>query len=140
MNSKRGILKRLVEWFDKLEDGIRGHLSHYPITYSILGGVAVVLFWRSVWEVADIIFYAGYSFSWIFNPFIQIFLSTITLSLTGLMVSTFIGDRIILSGLKHTKKVSEVTEERVREEAEILLDLEKKVAEIEKKVDNLLTK
>jgi hypothetical protein len=48
---------QIYHYFDKLEDRIRGRLSRYPIFYSLIGGTAIVLFWRGVWITADEISY-----------------------------------------------------------------------------------
>ena len=53
---------------------------------------------------------------------------------TGLFVSFFIGDRIILSGLKHKKKVEEKTEAEVREEEAILVAINEKLSELQREV------
>jgi hypothetical protein len=94
-----------MEPFDKLEDIVRGHLSKYPIIYSIIGGIGVVLFWRGVWETAEILATLSPGLALFFYPPIQLVLSTLLLLLIGLMVSVFIGDRIILSGLRHEKSL-----------------------------------
>ena len=48
-------MKRILHFFDKLEDGIRIALSRRPIVYAFVGGTAIVLFWRGVRMVADAI-------------------------------------------------------------------------------------
>lgn len=94
--------------------------------YTFIGGVAVVLFWRGVWLIAD-------EFSFMTGP-VSLLISVAILLLTGLFVSFFIGDQIIIGGLKQEKKLSEKTEAEVEEEAEILKRLEAKLLEIEKKI------
>ncbi|MBI5133987.1 MAG: hypothetical protein HZA81_01195 [Candidatus Taylorbacteria bacterium] len=126
-----------VRVFDKLEDFAREHLSRHPIPYSIVGGVGVVLFWRGVWETADILMYSGVPvLSYFFYGPVQVVVSTLGLMLTGLMVSVFIGDRIILSGLRREKKLEETTEELVKEESVTLRHVRDEIrslkAEIEK--------
>jgi len=103
-----------------------------PIAYAIIGGIAVVIFWRGIWEIADDLETLGGIWSFAFNPAVSVILSIVVLLFTGLFVSFFIGDRIILSGLKHEKKVEEKTETEVREE-EIML------AVINQKLDRLNT-
>ena len=49
------IYKYLYNAGDKLEDHVRGFLSHYPIVYAFVGGIGVVIFWRGVWHTADYI-------------------------------------------------------------------------------------
>ena len=100
-------MRHILKFFDKLEDHIRVYLSHYPMVYAIIGGVAVVLFWRGVWEVADQLkISAGWS----------LLASVLVMMASGLFVSFFIGDRILLSGLKHEKMVTEKTEEEIKHE------------------------
>lgn len=111
---------RIFKIFDKLEDYIREHLSKHPLFYAFLGGVVVVLFWRGVWETADILADISITKSpflkWFFYGPNQIIFSTLILILMGLMVSVFIGEKIIISGLRHEKKVEDRTEEIVEEE------------------------
>lgn len=127
----------MIKFFDKLEDHIREHLSIYPITYSIIGGVGVVLFWRGVWETADILMKINPVFGWFFYAPIQVIISTLILLLTGLMVSTFIGDRIILSGLRHEKKMEEKTEEIVKEEAITLINIRNEIRTLKEEIKKL---
>ncbi len=127
----------MINFFDKLEDLIRGHLSRFPITYSFIGGAAVVLFWRGVWGTADILSTINTHFNILFFPPVQLVLSTLILMVTGLMVSVFIGDRIILSGLRHEKKLEERTEELVEEEVVTLYQLKKDIGALNKKLEKI---
>ena len=86
---------RIVKFFDKLEDRVRGKLSHYPILYAFVGGVGLILFWRGVWHLADT---ANMS------AIISTILGLIILLMTGVFVSSFIGSRLIISGLIGEKK------------------------------------
>lgn len=106
------MLNSVICFFDKLEDGIRISLSHYPIPYAFIGGIGVVLFWRGVWESADL-------FPWFSGP-VSILVGTTILLLTGLLVSVFIGDSIIMSGFNREKKLTEKTESEVRAEKNTL--------------------
>ena len=127
-------LKKINHYFDRLEDTIRGALSHVPIIYAIFGGFAVIMFWRGVWETIDILWRSeNRFFQWFFYPPISLLFSIIILLMIGLMVSTFIGHRIIMSGLKNEKKAEERAEEMIKEEE---ITLEHVMAEIKKiKVD-----
>ncbi len=111
--------KKIYSFFDKLEDRTRGHLSRHPITYSILGSIFLVLLWRGIWHTADILEHSGGKVgAFLFHPFISATWSTWGLMLIGLFVSMFVGDMIIMSGLKRQKKVTEQTEEElIKEEA-----------------------
>lgn len=134
------MFKKLYTYFDRIEDHVRSALSHYPILYSLVGAVGIVLVWKGVWETAEL-------FPVLYGP-MSILMGTAILLVTGLLVSFFIGDTIIISGLKKEKKLVEKTEKEFmdaekasnkRLEAEIehihrdLEDIKKEVAEEEQK-------
>lgn len=125
------MVKKVVIFFDKLEDAVRARLSRRPIVYSFIGGVGIVLFWKGVWETA------GY-FPVLFGP-MSILVGLVILLSTGLLVSFFIGDNIILSGLKHEKKIVEKTETEVRSETHSLTYVVERLEAIEKKLDEKLS-
>lgn len=130
-------MKKIAHFFDKLEDKIRGHLSHYPIVYAIIGGFSVVLFWRAVWHTADILKDQGGILGIIFYEPVQILITLAVLLATGLMVSIFIGDQIIISGINHDKKLAEKTELEVSTESSILYRIAHRLEAIEKSVEEL---
>ncbi len=134
------MMKKILKFFDKLEDKIRVFLSHYPIIYAMIGGSTIVLFWRGIWEMGDFLFGKEPV-----SILISLLLAILIMLLTGLFVSFFIGDRIILSGLKHEKKLTEKTEAEIRSELDIttqinikLEQIEKKLAKLEKKIDEIV--
>ena len=100
------MLKKVVRFFDKLEDRVRAALSHQPIIYAFVGGVGIVLFWKGVFETADF-------FPWLYGP-ASLLIGTLILLVSGLLVSFFIGDNIIISGFKHEKKLAEKTEAEIK--------------------------
>jgi hypothetical protein len=126
---KRNLLDSVIYFFDKLEDKIRGYLSHHPILYTFVGGFAVVLFWRGVWHTADMV-------PFLTGP-ISIIISVIVLLLTGLFVSVFVGDMIIMSGLKKDKKVIDKTEEDIQKEKETMKSFDEKLTQIEKTLEKI---
>ena len=130
-------MKPALRFFDRLEDRVRESFSHRPIPYAVFGGVFVVLFWRGVWETADVLSWLHPVLAWLFYPPVQVILSTLGLMLTGLMVSTFIGDRIIMSGLRHEKKVGELTEDLVKEEVVTLAHLRDEIRALKKEIEAL---
>ncbi len=115
--------KKLIIFFDKLEDRLRAWLSHQPILYTFIGGFAIVLFWRGVWMTAD-------AFPFLTGP-VSIIISVVVLLATGLFVSFFVGDVIILSGLKKEKKLIEKTEGEIKGDRELLVEIESELKRIE---------
>jgi hypothetical protein len=120
-------IRKILRYFDKLEDRVRAKLSHFTIVYAFLGGVAIVIFWRGVWNTCDILASKGGIWGFVFYEPFTIFWSTVLLLISGLFVSFFVGDRIILSGLKKEKKIEEKTEEELRREGNELRNLSEKI-------------
>lgn len=112
----------ILRFFDKLEDHVRGALSHYPIAYSIIGGTGIILFWRGIWMLAD---EAG------LGSIESLVISITILLMTGLFVSFFVGDSIMLSGLSREKRLMDKTEEEVAYELGRLARMEKRLIKIE---------
>ncbi|MEK7652191.1 MAG: hypothetical protein AAB351_03270 [Patescibacteria group bacterium] len=119
------LMKKTVDFFDIVEDHIRGSLSRYPIPYAIIGGIGIVLFWRGVWHLADDINLSSLA---------SAIIGTIILLLAGLFTSMFIGDHIIISGLKHEKKVTDTTEKEVETEKDILQDIQEDLHKVRSKL------
>ncbi len=131
------MLRNIFYFFDKLEDRIRGHLSRSPILYTIIGGVAIVLFWRGVWHTADILQAKGGVLGFLFYEPVNLLLVLAVLLATGLFVSYFIGDTILISGLRKEKKIHEKTEREIKEEEATLNDIKKVVKELKNEVDEI---
>jgi len=123
------MLKGIIHFFDKIEDKVRGRLSHYPIIYAIVGGIGIVLFWRGVWHIADTFDVSGPT---------SLILGVAMLLVTGLFVSFFIGESIIITGIKREKKVVEKTENEIEEETASLLEMKKDVKKIEHDMEELI--
>jgi hypothetical protein len=131
------MIKNIVHYFDKLEDRIRGRLSRYPIIYTLIGGVGIVLFWRGVWLTTDdIAMLLPDKYVWVDGP-LSVIVSCLMLLLTGLFVSFFITDKIILSGLKQEKKLVEKTEAEIKGELGTLTALNRKIDDLEKLVRDI---
>jgi hypothetical protein len=128
----------IVRFFDRLEDRVRARLSHRSIFYALIGGIMVIIFWRGVWHTADIIMAGdvwmkdikGFWEIAFYEP-ISVVWSGAVLLMTGLFVSSFIGERIVISGLKNEKKVTDRTEEEVQNE-------ESKIKILNSKIDVLV--
>ncbi|HOX10697.1 MAG TPA: hypothetical protein PK333_01750 [Candidatus Moranbacteria bacterium] len=138
-------MKEVIKFFDKFEDKIRAWLSHSPIFYALVGGMGVVIFWRGIWHTMDAI--VGFlnkqpitDSPWWDGP-LSVLIGIFILLLTGLMVSTFIGNEIIISGIKGEKKITEKTEIEIQEEMEEVENIKKEIkkmavdlAEIKEKI------
>ncbi len=120
--------KNVVIFFDKLEDKVRAKLSHYPIIYAIIGGTGVVLFWRGVWHTADDLNVSS---------LISLIIGTAVLLMTGVFVSAFIGNRLIISGLIGEKKLTEKEEAEIATEEAQLKNLKDTLNRVEKQVTHL---
>jgi hypothetical protein len=135
-------------FFDKLEDKVRGWFSHRPRLYGFAVGIGIVLFWRGVWHTADYImdFYSHWQSNnlsidyvdalWWDGP-LSFFLGSSLLLITGAFVSSFIGNEIIISGLRGEKKLTEKTETEVRTEVSAIAEIRNEVRAITKKMDDL---
>lgn len=140
-------MKSIINFFDKLEDKIRGRLSHYPILYAFLGGVGIVIFWRGVWHTVD--FFTEVIFSYQLNGSIDLgvlpwwdgpvslMVGSILLLSTGLFVFDFIGSQAIISGLKGEKRLEEKTEEEIKTETEVIKEIEKEVKDISHRLNEI---
>lgn len=118
----------MIKFFDKLEDKIRGKLSHYPIIYALIGGIGIVLFWRGTWHLADEIDIGSVS---------SIIIGVVVLLLTGVFVSAFIGNKLIISGLVGEKKLAEKEEEEIETEETQIKNLQSTLSRLEKKLDHI---
>ena len=121
-------MQKIIHFFDKVEDHVRDFLSHHPFLYAGIGATAIVLFWRGVWMIADDL---GVNGVW------SVVISVVVLLVTGLFVSFFIGDRIILSGWRHEKKLAERMAVGVKTDTDILLDIHTRVQKLEKDLEEL---
>jgi hypothetical protein len=113
----------VLNFFDKLEDRVRAKLSRSPILYSVIGAVGIILLWKGVWDLADRV-----PLLWGWG---SVFAGLVILLGSGLLVSFFIGDSVILSGLKRDKKLVD------KSEKEILTAEKTGTAEILAKLDHL---
>ncbi len=131
------MFKNIYNFFDKFEDRVRGHLSRFPLIYTLIGGVAIVLFWRGVWHTADLLQEQGGILGFIFYEPVNMLIVTGILLATGLFVSYFIGDTILISGLKQQKKSTEKTKKDIEEEEGELNSLRTTIKEMKKEVDEI---
>ena len=131
----------------KLEAKITNFLSHRPKFYALVVGVGVVLFWRGVWHSADQIHhYFSYqadlltidSFTspWWDGP-LSLLIGCVLLYFTGAFISSFIGNELILSGLRGEKRLTEKTEGEVKNEVRAISDIKDELKNITQTLEQL---
>ena len=131
----------------KIELRTQNYLSHYPRFYALVVGIGVVLFWRGVWHSADNIhmainyFTASSSTSLVFSPWwdgpLSFFVGGAILYMTGAFTSSFIGNELILSGLRGEKKLNEKAEADLKEEVVVIGDIKNELIVISRKLEVL---
>ncbi len=97
---KQIMFRKIFNFFDRVEDKVRMRLSHFPIFYAFLTGAGIILFWRGIWHTAD-------TTPFLQNSYISMIVGAVLLLLIGTLVTSFIGNEIIISGLKREKKAVE---------------------------------
>lgn len=122
------MIKKVVKFFDKLEDRVRRRLSKYPIIYAFIGSIGIILLWRGIWVIVDSFDETG---------IISMLLGFVILGSTGLLVSFFVGDQIIISGIRQEKRIDEKTEEELMEEAVTLLHIHEDVGKIKSEIERI---
>lgn len=126
---------------------IRSALSHRPLLYALIVGVGIVLFWRGVWHTVDDLHrhisrqYLLASLDAAATPWwdgpISFLVGSFLLSVAGAFTSSFIGNELILSGLRGEKKLSEKTESEVKTEGSAIADIKNELGIISQKLEQL---
>lgn len=118
------------------------------MVYALVVGVGIVLFWRGVWHGTDEMhsmfannFYGNSSMSFLsefwWDAPLSFLLGCFILSITGAFTSSFIGNELILSGLRGERKLSERTEHDVKSEINTISDIKEELILISKKLESL---
>ena len=115
------IYKAIYDFFDRLEDKVRMKLTHFPIFYAFIGSVGIVSIWRGIWHISD---------NWGMPAWLSLVLGIFLTLMTGLFVSFFLGENIVISGLNKEKRIDEKTEEEIHKERNVLIDIRKDIKEI----------
>lgn len=118
----------VIKFFDRLEDKVRGRLSQSPMLYAFIGGAGVVLFWRGIWHLADDVN---------MSSILSLIVGSVILAIIGAFVSTFIGNRLIISGLYGEKKLTEKARDEIETEENQIQKLQKTLDRVEDKIDTL---
>lgn len=131
----------------KLKQKFQAYLSHKPMLYALIVGIGIVLFWRGVWHTADSIHsfidYAYFSSSidltlgkWWDGP-LSFIVGVFMLHTTGAFTSSFIGNELILSGLRGERRLNERTEADLKSEINTIGEVKEELVYISKKLEKL---
>ncbi len=120
--------KKLFSFFDKLEDKTRAKLSLHPLVYALFGSIGVILFWRGLWHLADDVNLSSIT---------STIIGAVILLVTGVFVSSFIGNRLIISGLSGDKKLAEKTKGEIETEEEQIAKIQKTLNKVEEEIHHL---
>jgi len=131
----------------KFEDKIRIYLSHRPQLYALIVGIGIVIFWRGVWHTADflhtyfVLFHSNMttdslSGTWWDGP-LSFAVGIVILFATGAFTSSFIGNELILSGLRGEKRLNQKTEVEVKEEEQSITDIKNGIKNISEEIEKL---
>lgn len=130
-----------------IEDKIRVYLSHHPRLYALIVGTGIVLFWRGVWHTTDLVhnyfsvLQSNTSLDSVSAPLwdgpLSLFVGGALLLMTGAFTSSFIGNELILSGLRGERRLSEKTETEVETEEEVILEIKTELDKVNSKIIQL---
>ncbi len=123
------MIKIFLRFLDKFEDGVRRSLSKKPIIYALLGSIGVILLWRGIWMTADLFVFM--------NGPVSILVGLFILLSIGLFVSFFVGDQIIISGIKEEKRIDEKTKEEIEKEWISIKEIKRSLEEIRKRLEKI---
>jgi len=131
----------------KIEEKIKIYLSHRPRLYALIVGIGIVLFWRGVWHTTDLIhtylniFQNNLTIDSTMSPWwdglLSLIVGIIILHFTGAFTSSFIGNELILSGLRNEKRLTEKTESEVKGEEQFISDIKKELGVMTEKISEL---
>ena len=124
-------LKKIIRFFDKIEDEVRATLSHHPVLYAMIGSIGIILLWRGIWGLAD---------EYQMSNGMSILIGTLILLSTGLFVSFFVGEQIIISGINAEKRIDEATEEEIKFQSISRIQMQWKLEGMLKNIERRLEK
>ena len=120
--------KRILKFIDVIVNFTKEKLGRFPISYAFIVGIGVVLFWRGVWHTADSLSLSG---------FVSLVLGFLILLFTGVFISEFIGNKLIISGLLGEKRIEKKEEGEIETEEVQLRNLQNTLNRVESKLGKL---
>ena len=123
------------------------YLSHHSYLYALIAGIGIVLFWRGVWHTVDLfhLWISHYNAStsmdlaahpWWDGP-LSFVVGCLLLYVTRAFISSFIGNELILSGLRTEKKLTQATEGDLKVEVSVIGDIKEEITTIAHKLEDL---
>ena len=122
-------------------------LSHHSFLYATIVGIGIVLFWRGVWHTVDTLhlyvdhYHMGSTISMTGHPWwdgpVSFIVGSLILFVTRAFVSSFIGNELILSGLRIEKKIAKHTESDIESEVYTISDIKHTMNTISRKIEDL---
>lgn len=131
------MINRLYNYLKHLGKKLRKGLTKRPVLYTLIGSFATVLFWRGVWHTTDLLEAQGGVFGFLFSAHGSLILSAAILIVTGLFVSFFVGDVVILAGMSKEQKLLEKAEKKIEEDSVELKRVEALLERVEEEVSHL---
>jgi hypothetical protein len=128
-----------------LIERLRNHLSHHPKLYAFIVGLGVVFFWRGAWISIDMIHTQIISYAsphnllipaWWDGP-LSLLIGIIILDITGAFVPNFIGNELILSGLRSEETANRKIKKLEISEIEVISDVKEELSDLSKKLEKV---
>ncbi len=123
------------------------YLSHHSFLYALIVGIAIVLFWRGVWHTVDLLhlyishYHATASIDFSEHPWwdgpLSFVVGCIVLYISRAFVSSFIGNELILSGLRTEKKITRQTDSDLKTEVTAISEIKEEIETITRKLGDL---
>jgi hypothetical protein len=107
------------------------------VLYAFLGGSLMIIFWRGIWHTTDMLEAKEGILSFIFYPPITLVWSGLLMLFIGVFIPLFIGEQIILSGLKQEKTFNEKTKKEIDEEEVSLDRVNERIIGLERQIEEL---
>lgn len=122
-------------------------LSHHSFLYALIVGIAIVLFWRGVWHTVDLLhlyishYHATASIDFSAHPWwdgpLSFVVGCVVLYISRAFVSSFIGNELILSGLRTEKTLTKQTDTDLKIEVSAISDIKEEIDTITRKLGDL---
>ena len=125
------------------------YLSHHSYLYALIVGIGIVLFWRGVWHTVDLFHVyinARHTYSmidlavhpWWDGP-LSLFVGCFVLYCTKAFISSFIGNELILSGLRSEERLTKKAEHEIKTEEATIVEIKDEITMIAQKLSDLET-